>query len=168
MFIELIATFAAGIAAAALTFATAHLSGGRLPRYAVPAVAGLAMLAYAIWSEYSWASRTASALPEGVEVVAEIRETKLWKPWTYLAPQVTRFMALDRAAVQRNPEAPGIVLTDLYLFARWTPPARLAQLVDCGRVMRADVTEAALTDPAQAEWRAMEEDDPLREALCQS
>ena len=114
MFFELIATFAAGIGAAGLVFALAHLTGGRLPRYAAPATAGLAMLAYAIWSEYTWAARTAGTLPEGVEVIEEIPESKPWKPWTLAVPQVTRFVALDRAGVQTNPQAPGVLLADVY------------------------------------------------------
>ncbi|MBE0453568.1 hypothetical protein [Roseovarius autotrophicus] len=168
MFLELIATFAAGIGAAAAVFALAHLTGGRLPRYAAPAAAGLAMLAYAIWSEYSWASRTAGTLPEGVEVLVAIPESKLWRPWTHVVPQVTRFMALDRAGVQTNPEAPGVLLADIYLFARWNPPARLPQFVDCPNRARAEVTEAALADLSQAAWRSAPKDDPLLEALCTS
>ncbi|PKQ12698.1 MAG: hypothetical protein CVT70_07175 [Alphaproteobacteria bacterium HGW-Alphaproteobacteria-1] len=168
MFFELIATFAAGIGAAAAVVALAHMTGGRLPRYTAPAAAGLAMLAYAIWSEYSWAARTAGTLPDGVEVLVEIPETRPWKPWTLVVPQVTRFMALDRAGVQSNPEAPGVLLADVYLFARWNPPARLPQLVDCLNRARAEVSEAALADPSQAAWRSAPEDDPLLEALCTS
>lgn len=168
MFIELIATFATGIATGALVFALAHLSGGRLPRYAAPAAAGLAMLAYAIWSEYTWAARTAGTLPEGVEVLVEVPESRPWKPWTLVVPQVTRFMALDRAGVQSNPEAPGVLLADVYLFARWNPPARVPQFVDCANRALAEVSDAALADPSQAAWRSAPEDDPLLEALCTS
>jgi hypothetical protein len=168
MFFELIATFAAGIAAAGLALIAGHLSGGRLPKWITPVMAGAAMLGYAIWSEYSWAGRTTDGLPEGVEVLVTVEETRVWKPWTYVVPQVTRIMALDRAGVQTNPEAPGILLADLYFFERWTPPAKRPQLVDCAEGARADVSEAALADPSQATWRSMAEDDPLREALCQT
>lgn len=168
MFFELIATFATGIGAAGLVFALARLTGGRLPRYAAPAAAGLAMLAYAIWSEYSWAARMAGTLPEGVEVIEEISESKPWKPWTLAVPQVTRFVALDRAGVQTNPQAPGVLLADVYLFARWQPPVRLPQFVDCANRARADVTEAALADLSQAAWRRAPEGDALMEALCRS
>jgi hypothetical protein len=77
-------------------------------------------------------------------------------------------MALDRAGVQSNPEAPGVLLADVYLFARWNPPARLTQLVDCPNRARAEVSEAALADLSQAVWRSAPEDDPLLEALCTS
>ena len=168
MFFELIATFAAGIAAAGLALIAGHLSGGRLPRWFTPVAAGAAMLGYAIWSEYTWAGRTTAGLPDGVEVLTTVEETRFWKPWTYLVPQTTRIMALDRAGVQTKPEAPGILLADVYLFARWTPPAKRPQLVDCEARARADVSTAALADPDNATWRSVDEDDPLIEALCPS
>lgn len=168
MFFELVATFAAGISAAGLALIANHLTRGQLPRWALPVAAGVAMLGYTVWSEYSWGPRTRAALPEGVEVVMSVEERRFWKPWTYLVPQTTRIMALDRAGVQRNPEAPGILLADIYLFARWTPPAKRPQLVDCTDGRRADATAAALADPADAAWRNAGEDDPLMEALCRS
>lgn len=168
MFFELIATFAVGIGAAGLALVLGHLSRGRLPRYAAPIVAGIAMLIYAIWSEYTWANRTMSTLPESVEVVSEVKEARFWKPWTYVVPQVTRMMVLDRAGVQTNPTAPSILLADIYLFGRWAVPVKRPQLVDCANAARADVSEAALADPSQAEWITVGEDDPVIEALCQT
>lgn len=167
MFFELIATFAAGIAAAGLALIAGHLTGGRLPRWAVPVAAGAAMLGYTVWSEYTWVTRTVESLPEGVDVLVTVEESKLWKPWTYVVPQTTRIMALDRSSVQTNQEAPDILLVDLYFFARWTPPAKRPQLVDCEGQARADVSEAALADPSEAAWRSADADDPLLEALCQ-
>ena len=168
MFFELIATFAAGIAAAGFALIANHLSGGRLPRWALPVAAGVAMLGYTVWSEYTWGPRTRAALPEGVEVLMTVEETRVWKPWTYVVPQTTRIMALDRESVQTNAQAPGILLADLYFFARWTPPAKRPQLVNCAEGARADVSGAALSDPSGATWRSMAEDDPLSEALCQT
>ena len=130
MFFELIATFAAGIAAAGLALIANHLTGGRLPRWTLPVAAGIAMLGYTIWSEYTWGPRTRAALPEGVEVLMTVEEARFWKPWSYVIPQTTRIMALDRASVQTNAQAPGILSADLYFFARWTPPAKRPQLVD--------------------------------------
>ena len=166
MFFELIATFAAGIAAAGLALVAGHLSGGRLPRWIIPLAAGGAMLGYAVWSEYSWAGRTTAGLPEGVEVLVTVTETRPWKPWTYVVPQTTRIMALDRAGVQTNPDAPDVQLADLYFFARWTPPAKRPQLVNCTTPARADLSEGALVDPAAAIWREVDDSDPLIAALC--
>ncbi|SEM13485.1 hypothetical protein SAMN05443999_11386 [Roseovarius azorensis] len=166
MFFELIATFAVGIGAAGLALVAGHLSRGRLPRYAAPVVAGIAMLIYAIWSEYTWAERTVNTLPESVEVLVSVEEARFWKPWTYVVPQTTRLMVLDRAGVQTNPAAPSMLLADIYLFGRWAPPVKRPQLVDCVNGARADVSEAALTDPSQAEWMTVGAEDPLIGALC--
>ena len=166
MFLELIATFAVGIGAAGLALVAGHLSRGRLPRYAAPVAAGIAMLIYAIWSEYTWAERTVGTLPESVEVLVSVEEARLWKPWTYVVPQTTRLMVLDRAGVQTNPAAPSMLLADIYLFGRWAPPIKRPQLVDCVNGARADVSEAALIDPSQAEWMAVGAEDPLIGALC--
>ncbi len=168
MFFELVATFAAGIAAAGLALMAGHLTRGRLPRWFTPVAAGAAMLGYAIWSEYTWAGRTVDGLPDGVEVLRTVEETRFWKPWTYVVPQTTRIMVLDRNGIQTRDDAQGIVLADVYLFARWTPPAKRPQLVDCADGERADVSTAALADPEAASWKRMEGDDPLMEALCQS
>jgi len=166
MFLELIATFAAGIAAAGCALLAGRLSGGRLPRWFTPVAAGLAMLAYTIWSEYSWASRTVAALPQGVAVAETVDETIAWKPWTYLAPQTTRLIAVDTAGALVNPETPQVRLVDLYLFGRWQPTAKRPQLIDCTAPARADVTEAALAEPAAADWVSVDADDPLVAAAC--
>jgi len=167
MFLELIATFFAGIAAAGLVMLLRRATGNRLARWLPPVAAGAAMIGFAIWSEYSWAARTADGLPDGVTVVDRVSETIGWKPWTYLAPQTTRLVALDRAGVRRNPETPGVALVDVYLFERWQPTARRPQLVDCANGSRADVSDAALEDPAAAAWRDMGADDPLIRAACE-
>ena len=168
MFLELIATFAVGIGAAGIALVLGHLSRGRLPRYSAPFAAGIAMLCYVVWSEYTWANRTLGTLPDSVEVVSAVEESKPWKPWSYIVPQVTRMMVLDRAGVQTNPTAPEILLADIYLFGRWAAPMMRPQLVDCANAARADVSEVALADPSQAEWIAVGLEDPVIEALCQS
>ena len=166
MFLELIATFAAGIAAAGCAMIAGRLSGGRLPRWLTPVAAGLAMLAYTVWSEYSWADRTIAALPDGVAVAETVDETIAWKPWTFLAPQTTRLIAVDTAGAMASPDAPQVKLVDLYLFGRWQPTAKRPQLIDCEAAARADVTEAALNDPAAADWVAVGTDDPLIATAC--
>lgn len=152
VFLELIATFAAGFGGAGLALALNMLSGGRLPRWSMPVAAGLAMLAVAVASEYTWGSRTASGLPEGVSVVEEYTQTSAWKPWTYVVPQTMRMVALDRQSARRNADHPDIQLVDLYLLERWQPPAKLAQFVDCGSGTRADATDRNLADLSAARW----------------
>ncbi|MBK1637022.1 hypothetical protein [Rhodovulum adriaticum] len=166
MFFELIASFVAGLGAAGLVLALDRLTGRHIPRWIMPAAAGLAMVGYAIWSEYSWAPRTVAGLPDGVVEVERIEERKPWKPWTYAVPQATRLLAVDAGGAATHPAAPGLRLVTLYAFARWHPTRAIPQLVDCGRGARADVSDAALADPSTAAWRPLERGDGLLAAVC--
>jgi hypothetical protein len=166
MFLELIAIFAAGFGAAGAVLLLNRLTGGRVPGWVMPVAAGLTMLGFGIWSEYTWAARTAEALPEGVEVVDSTETRALWKPWTYLMPQTTRLVALDRSTIRDNPDAPQVRLVELYLFQRWRATESLPVLVDCARSARALVTDAALEEPAKADWTQIPKDDPLIRAVC--
>ena len=166
MFLELIATFIAGFAAAGVAMALRMVLRGRLPSWMTPVAAGAAMIAFTIWSEYTWADRTAGTLPDGVVVVERVAQSIAYKPWTYLAPQTTRLIAVDQANAQTNEAHPDTRLVDLYLFARWQPPAQVAQLIDCATPARADVTDAALSDPAAAQWLPMAADDAMIRTVC--
>lgn len=165
MVMELMATFCAGLGAAGLMMVIGLIWKG-LPRWLIPAMGGLAMIGFTIWSEYSWGDRTADNLPEGVEVVETRADTYPWKPWTYAFPQVTRVLAVDTTNVQTKPEAPDVLLVDLYLFARWRATATIPQLIDCDTAARADVTDAALEDPQAATWQELGAADPLIDAVC--
>lgn len=168
MFIDLIATFAAGFAGAGVVLILNHLTRGRLPKWAMPMAAGSAMLGMSIWSEYTWAARTIAGQPEGVVELHTVEESKPWKPWTYVVPQATRFMALDTATIRDNPEHPDVRLVDLYLFARWAPPAKVTQFVNCADATRADATNAVLADFGRAQWLPLDQDDPLLQGACQT
>lgn len=166
MFLHLVATIAAGLGAAGVMLALHRLTGRRLPRWLIPVAAGLAMIGYAVWSEYSWPDRVVAGLPEGVVEVMRIEERMLWRPWTYLAPQTTRLMAADAGGAATHPDRPSLRLIDLYLFARWQPTRRMPVLLDCAGPARADVTGAALADPEAADWRPLAPDDPLLRVVC--
>ena len=118
----------------------------------MPVAAGLAMIAVTIANEYSWGPRTAGGLPEGVVVIDDIQQSRWYQPWSYVWPQTVRLMALDTVAVQTRDDAPDVKLVDLYLFARWQPPAKAPQLINCAASQRADATAAALADPSAASW----------------
>ena len=67
MLFELIAAVVTGVALAGVAMLLRWLSRGLLPKWIVPTMAGLGMLGYSIWSEYSWFDRMNLALP-GIEV----------------------------------------------------------------------------------------------------
>ena len=152
MFLELIATFAAGFAAAGVVLLLNMITRGRLAKWAMPVAAGAAMIAVGIANEYSWGARTKASLPEGVVVLEDIRESAWWRPWSYISAPTVRILALDTGAVQTREQFPDLRLVDFYLFARWQPPAKAPQLVDCASAVQADATAAALADPTTAFW----------------
>lgn len=170
MFIELIAVFAAGLAGAGVALLLGHLTRGRLPRWSVPVAAGGAMIVTAIANEYGWYPRQAGALPAGVEVVQEVENRALWRPWTYAVPFVERFVAVDTQSVQSHARHPDQRLASVYFFGRWAPTERAAVLADCAAGRRALLGEGAsfAEDGAVSgvAWAKAGPDDPLLSALC--
>ena len=170
MFLELVATFVAGIAGAGLMLLVNRITGGRLPRWLTPVAAGAAMLVATISSEYGWFSRTAEVLPPEFEIVQTVESKALYRPWTYLRPFVDRFAAVDMASLSRNDNAPDLRLGDVYYFGRWAPVNKVAVLVDCKAARRAALMDAvSFTDDGQvqgASWVQTEADDPILKAMC--
>lgn len=170
MLLELIATVAAGVVAAALMMMLRFVVRGKLPGSAVPIAAGLAMLAYAVWSEQTWFDRRVEALPEGFEVVSSV-ETQAWfRPWTYIVPMTSRFMAADIAGMRRNEAVPDQALLEVLLAARWMPDALLPVLIDCAGKRRADIVDGAEMDDdgrlIDAKWYDLDAGDLLLEKVC--
>jgi len=170
MFLELIATVTVGIGTGGIVVLINKATRGRLPRWLVPVAAGLSMIGFTLWSEYSWAGRTADGLPEGVVVAWENAESVFWRPWTYLAPQTTRILAVDLGTARTHPDRPARYLVDLYLMGRWSPNRRVSVVMDCREGRRADlVGDAGIGSDGTvegAEWVAVAPDDPVRATVC--
>lgn len=171
MFLELVGTVLAGAAAGLLVWAASRWAKGRIPRWAIPAAAGAAMIASTVSSEYGWFARTSGALPETVAVAHTVEERAVWRPWTFLAPYVTRFVAVDRGATRTHPAAPGQRLTDLLFFGRWEAIRRVPMLVDCTENRIAALADGAEFAPdgtvANADWDAVAPDDPVLRTACE-
>ncbi len=125
---EFIAVLAAGFAGAGIALSLRFLIK-RLPKWIVPVAAGLAMLGFAIYSEYSWYSHTASRLPEGTVVVATVPHTAFYKPWSYVQPQILQFVALDTKSIKTLDEDNKQVT--LYFFERRMKAQPLAVTLNC-------------------------------------
>ena len=170
MFLELIGTIFAGLATAGVLMLLNRLLGGRLPRWTAPVAAGAAMIAVTIASEYSWYDRTSASLPDGIEVIETVENRSFYRPWTYAAPYVDRFAALDRASVQRNASLPDQRLAELYFFGRWSPVAKLPVAVDCAGRRRANLVDGVdfSADGAieNADWVAVGSPDPVVDEIC--
>lgn len=163
MFLELIAVFVAGFAGAGLMLLLARITGNRLPRWIIPLGAGAAMMATAISNEYSWYSRTASNLPEGLVVADTVQSSALWRPWSLVFPMTTRFVAVDTSALRPNSQTEGLYMADLYFFGRWQTVQAVEVMADCPGGRRAD---PALGDGSPPVWRAVGPQDPILRAVC--
>lgn len=170
MFLELIGTIFAGFAIAGVVMGLNKLSGGRLPRWAAPVAAGLGMICITIISEYSWYDRTRNALPEGLAVVQEVESKALYRPWTYAAPYVDRFAAVDTASLKTNAKVPEQRLVDLYFFGRWAPVSKVPIAVNCVEHSRANLADGVeFSDDGRligADWIRAGADDPVVSATC--
>ncbi len=170
MFLELIGTVFAGIAAAGVIMLVNRITGGRLPRWVAPVAAGLAMILVTISMEYSWYSRTAANLPEGVFVAQPIEKRSLYQPWTYVAPYVNRFVAVDVLSLRLHEQVPDQRIVDLYFFGRWAPLAKLPVLFDCAGNRRAILKQGTEFGGdgqiVNADWIRVEADDPVLVSAC--
>jgi hypothetical protein len=171
MLLKLLATLALGLGTAGLVLAVDFLIGRKLPRWLLPASAGIAMMGFMIYMEYSWLERTRSSLPDGVVVTSASSESMWYRPWTYLRPLSLRLIAVDTRRSRRHADAPGRVVTSILLMGRWLPTRSIPVVFDCDGRRRADLDDSVeLTDDGRiigADWRALQPGDPALAAACQ-
>jgi hypothetical protein len=170
MAIELVAAIVAAAALAGIAHLARRLSGWRLPRWLVPVAAGVGLLGFTVWSEYDWFGRVSSELPEGVTVVWSETEANPLRPWTYVAPMTTRFIAIDGREILRHPADPGLRIARFYNFARWRPVEDRMMVFDCDEALQAILTDTVTVTPegtlSGAEWTPVSEDDGFQRAAC--
>lgn len=170
MLFELIAAVVSGVALAGVAMLLRWLSRGLLPKWIVPVMAGLGMLSYSIWSEYSWFDRMNLALP-GIVASWKNEQTAFWRPWSYIKPVTTRFTAVDLKSAKRNPNQPGLVMIDILLLARWQPVTPVKVVFDCQNARRADLLDGkvSIADDGSlvgADWTKVEPDDAAMKIAC--
>lgn len=169
MVLELIAGLSAGFALFGVTLMVNALTGRWMARWASPVAFGLGMLAYTIWAEYTWADRnTAEGSPY---VVAERVQERIWyRPWTWVVPQTTRLLVLDRRFTRIHEAQPDMVLTRVVRLARYIPESGFLAVFDCAGNRVAPMVEGVeLTVDGLlegADWAAMPEGDPVLVGAC--
>ncbi|WP_284165008.1 hypothetical protein [Frigidibacter sp. SD6-1] len=170
MALELIAALAAAFALAGIAMLARRLSGGRMPRWIVPAAAGIGLIGFTIWSEYDWYHRATADLPEGVTVVWQDRGAMPLRPWTYLFPLTTHFVALDRREMAAHPVRPELRMAQVYDFGRWRPVQAALMVFDCAGGRHALLTAGAEVTAegtlSGADWTVPAADDPVLKAAC--
>ncbi|AKS42875.1 hypothetical protein [Wenzhouxiangella marina] len=170
MLLEFIAAIAVGLGTAGLILTLNVLSGKRLPGWLMPAAAGLAMIGFMVYMEYSWADRTLERLPEGVALVSRSEERMWYRPWTYARPLSLRMVALDTRRSRRHESRPDWVMTSVLLLGRWMPVREIPVVFDCEGNRRADLHEGvSFGDSGEligAEWRPLPSDHPALRIAC--
>lgn len=171
MGLELLAAIVAAVAFAGIALMLRKLTRDRLPSWIVPAAAGFGLIAFTAWNEYSWYGRVSAELPEGVEVVWQDVAPQPLRPWTYLVPLTTRFLALDSRSLARHPGNDALVLADVYAFARWRGVEQGIVVVDCAEGRSVRLTAEMKIDDAGVltggEWVPIAADDTTGTVACQ-
>lgn len=170
MAVEILAAIVAAVAMAGIGLMLRKLSGGRLPRWIVPVFAGLGLLGFTVWSEYDWFSRVSAQLPEGVIVVAAEESSSPLRPWSFVAPMTTAFIAMDTRATVAHPDAPSLRLVQLYSFVRWQNTSDGFMIVDCANARQVLVAEGVTVTPdgdlTGGTWTVAGPDDKVQTAAC--
>lgn len=170
MAIEILAAIVAAFAMAGIALMLRKLSGQRLPRWLVPVFAGLGLAGFTVWSEYDWFSRVSGELPEGVIVVAAEEQSSALRPWSFVVPMTTAFIAMDTGATIAHPDAPSLRLVRLYSIVRWRGATEGLMIVDCANARQVLVTEGVEVTPegelTGATWTAAGPDDKVQTAAC--
>jgi len=170
MYVDIITIIAAGFAAAGIVMILNRLTGGRLPRWAIPAGAGAGMILMSLTNEYRWYPRTLELLPDGFEVISTADHSAIYSPWTFVVPYVDRFVAVDLDGVQRNESQPDLRLSRVIFFTRWEPVRLLPVVFDCaqGRSALLDA-EKVFNDDGTVRverWDQTGQDDPATTLVC--
>ncbi len=107
-----------------------------LPKFLLPALAGVSLLSYNGYMRYTWGDRTMEAFPPEVVVLKEYRSSTLFEPWTYLFPRVSHLIAADTTQTRTNPDHPELILGSTVMLQEHQSTTEMSVLVDCagGRV----------------------------------
>lgn len=159
MFWEIIATVIAGLGSAGIVL-SARLLIKKLPKWLVPAGAGLGMLGFQVYSEYTWFEHTRSMLPKTATVVASTGVPAFYKPWSYYHAPVLKFITVDKNNVSPT-DTPDILQTNLYFFERREPAQTMSILVNCKDGVQSDLTTSSTPN-----WGKLPFTDDIVKAIC--
>lgn len=170
MLMDFIATIASGAGMAGCVLILNRLTGKRLPRWILPASIGAAMVIFSIWREYTWYPQVRAQLPEGVVIATAPADRVVYRPWTYIFPLITRFVAVDRTEMFRSESNPDMFVASAVVIQRWTATHRVPMAFDCAGMRRADLFEGADLSAGGtltgADWRQVDQSDALLRAAC--
>lgn len=176
MIYEFIATITAGFGMAGIAMIIRHLTkfaGKQAPKWLIPIFAAIGILGFQIHQEYNWQQQQIDRLPEQVKVVKTVEGQAWYRPWSYLKPQVIRFMAVEAGeplGSDINPTTADIRRSNIYLFERRISTKIIPQLVNCQQPAITSLTTKAPLSAAtfkQLQWQPLAADDEIFQVVCQ-
>lgn len=166
MFWDLVATVFAGLGAAGIAYGIRGLTLKKAPKWIIPVFAGIGMMGYQIYIEYTWFGHMQSRLPAETEVVSTVEDKVFWRPWSYAAPQVTRFTVLDKTSISRSGAGDNVVQFVLYRFksSYGDRVAEKAYLLNCQSRELVPLSEVG--EPETVSMRLLPSGNKLHGAAC--
>lgn len=167
MFWNLVATVFAGLGAAGIAFGIRSLTQKRAPKWIVPVFAGVGMMSYQVYIEYTWFEHMQSRMPSETVVVSTEEEQVFWRPWSYLAPQITSFTVLDKSSIVRDLPGQDVIRFYLYRFKQ-TYGGRVSDkvyLMNCATRELVPLSDAG--EPITTAMSELSHDNRLLIAACQ-
>lgn len=167
MFWNLVATIFAGLGAAGIALAIRSLTRKRAPKWLIPVFAGLGMMAYQVYIEYTWFDHMKSRLPQEAVVVSTQSESTWWRPWSYVMPQITSFTVLDRKSIRRDTAGQDEVVRFVLYRFRHTYGGRVSEgvyLANCNNGELVPISPEG--KPQVDQMRKLEPDNTLRQSVC--
>lgn len=134
----------------------------KTPKWFIPIMAGLGMMSYQVYSEYSWFADTSAKLPDGSQVVATVPSSTWFRPWSYIKPQIFQFVVLDTANVVAIDET--TKQAQVYFFERRLPAQKLDVLFDC---QKGEQTYVVNNDLSRLNWEKLPYTDKALALVCQ-
>ncbi|MGQ7844648.1 hypothetical protein ACUNV4_09235 [Granulosicoccus sp. 3-233] len=171
MIVQLITVVILSVALLLMAWALFRTLKRPMPRTLIPLIIGSTAIGYGIYSEYTWEERTLDKMPESIVLADSYVGTSVFSPWSYLFPRNDRLMLVDTATIRRNPDHANYAMVDLLLMQRFSPVAKVRQLVDCRNARRADLTAEPEFDaqglPVNLDWKTLDASNRLLETSCQ-
>ncbi|WP_323752842.1 hypothetical protein [Marinobacter sp.] len=166
MFWNFVATILCGLGAAGIALGIRAITAKKAPRWIIPVFAGLGMLGYLVYGEYSWYDHKQSLLPDEAVVVDTEREQLFFRPWTFVFPYVTAFSAVDVESIARDTEDTQIVRFTLYRFEQTVTDAvsHRVHLINCQT--QELVPLASNGSPRVDNMKRLNNNDPLLNTVC--
>lgn len=166
---HLVAVFSAGLGAAGIAFLLRSISRQKLPKWIIPAFAGLGMMGYQVYFEYNWFAHQSTRQPAGVVVTSSQTSQDIWRPWTFVYPMTNVFTVVDTHQLQVN-HSEGLTLVEFieYRFEKKYIDVVTHQnyVLNCTQAQIMALSDEGVMLSAQP--RSVERDSPLFAAVCSS